>query len=95
MSPDRNRVEVFRANHGGEFTSDNLRQSLYEMGIRQEFSDTKMPFQDGLPEVVGSKLVAMARAMMVRSGVPDEYWSHAVQFSTWIHNRVPLRRYKL
>jgi len=86
------RVEIFRSDQGGEYTSQNLSKQLYEIGVHQEYSDTKMAFQNGLAEVIGEKLVSMVRAMLVRSGVPMEYWSWAVMHATWIHNRVPLRR---
>jgi transposase InsO family protein len=62
MSIDGNLVVVFRADQGGEFTSENLHKELYAAGVRQEFSDTKMPLQNGLAEVIGGKLMAMARA---------------------------------
>ncbi|KMS64522.1 hypothetical protein BVRB_019420, partial [Beta vulgaris subsp. vulgaris] len=70
------------------------RQLLYMNGIHQEFSDTRMAFQNGLPEVIGGKLVAMIRAGLVRSGAPEIFWTNAASNATWIHNRVPLDRHQ-
>ena len=94
MAGNGERVEVFRADQGGEFTANRLAAELYTSGIKQEFSDTAMAFQNGLPEVLGGKLVAMTRAALVRSAVPESYWSLTVKYMTWIHNRVPLRRHR-
>ena len=45
--------EIYRADHGGEYTSEAQREKLFMMGIHQEFSDTQTAFQNGLAQVIG------------------------------------------
>ena len=87
-------VEIYRSDQGGEYTSTFQREQWYIMGLHQEFSDTKMAFQNGLPEVIGGKIVRMTRAALVRSAAPEKYWTAAAAHQIWIHNRVPLERHR-
>ncbi|CEP01473.1 hypothetical protein PBRA_002079 [Plasmodiophora brassicae] len=87
------RVDTFRADQGGEFTSTRLAKLLRERGIAQEFSDTDRPHQNGLAETFGGKIVKMMRAARVQSGVPRKYWTENGRHQTWVANRVPLQRH--
>ena len=86
------KIDILRADQGGEYTSDAFRAQIRSMGIKLEYSDTARAHQNGLAEVIGGKITRMMRAARVRSGVLRRYWSENARYQTCIHNRVSLRR---
>ena len=88
------RLKTLRADQGGEYTSKVFVDALRSKGIKMEYSDTDQPFQNGLAEVIGGKIVSMMRAAFVRSAVPQQYWPENAAYQTWVHNRVSLQRQK-
>lgn len=87
-------VEKYRKGQGGEYTGTRQNEDFFLWGINHEFSDTQMAFQNGLPEVIGGKIVKMVRAALVQSGDPETHWTNVTVKQTWVHNRVPLQRHK-
>jgi hypothetical protein len=85
-------VDTVRADQGGEYTAKGFVDELRRRGIRLEYSDTDQPFQNGLAETMGGKIVSMMRAARVASGVPKMFWAENAAHHTWIHNRVSLHR---
>lgn len=86
------KIEILRMDQGGEYTSDEFKRRLAMDGIRLEYSDTNQPFQNGLAETMGGKIIRMMRAARAQSGVPKEYWVENANHQTWLHNRLSLRR---
>ena len=85
-------IDTIRADQGGEYTAKQFVDELNRRGIRLEYSDTDQPFQNGLAETMGGKIVKMMRAARIASGVPKEFWAESAAHHTWIHNRVSLHR---
>jgi len=85
-------VDTIRADQGGEYTAKEFVDELRRRGIRIEYSDTDQPFQNGLAETMGGKIVSMMRAARVASRVPKIYWAENAAHHTWVHNRVSLHR---
>ena len=87
------KLVTFRADRGGEYTAKRFQNELKKMGVKMEYSDTDAPFQNGLAERLGGKIVAMMRAAFTRSQVPRKYWPENAEHQTWIHNRVSMRKH--
>lgn len=82
------RIDTLRADQGGEYTSAEFRNFCQKRGIRIEYSDTNQPFQNGLAEISGSKLLRMMRAARAMSSVPKKYWTNNLDHQTWLVNRL-------
>lgn len=52
-------IDTIRADQGGEYTAKQFVDELNRRGIRLEYSDTDQPFQNGLAETMGGKIVKM------------------------------------
>ena len=76
------RIDTFRSDQGGEYTSKKVKELLSERGIKHEFNDTDRAFQNGLAETFGGKIVKMMRAARIRSGVPRKYWTENARHQT-------------
>ena len=72
--PCGGRVIRWRADKGGEYTSEAFKQYCLETGIIQEFVATNMPQQNGVSERVGRTLCSMLRYLLVESGLPPKLW---------------------
>lgn len=86
------KVRTFRADLGGEFTSNSFKGYLQSKGIRQEFADTAQPFQNGQPESAGGQLFRMIRAARLRASAPANMWSEAARYFCWLHNLLSTTR---
>ena len=86
------RIDTVRADLGGEYTSKRFQQFVESTGRKLEYSDTDMPFQNGLAETTGGKLLRMMRASRLQSNVPKRYWTENLSQQTWIANRVPMKK---
>lgn len=92
MNLANSKIDTVRADQGGEYTSAEFQSFCSDKGIRLELSDTDQPFQNGLAETMGKKLVRMMRAARTRSWVPKAFWTENLILQTWVANRVSTRK---
>ena len=92
MNLAKSKIDTVRADQGGEYTSAEFKTFCSDQGIRLELSDTDQPFQNGLAETMGKKLVRMMRAARTRSWVPKVFWTENLILQTWVANRVSTRK---
>ena len=64
----------WRADEGGEYTSEAFKQDCLGMGITQEFAATSMPQKNGMSERVGRTLCSMVRCLLVDRELPPKLW---------------------
>ena len=88
------KVDTIRCDQGGEYTSNEFKTFCQSKGIKIEMSDTNQPFQNGLAETTGGKLLRMMRAARIHSRVPKKYWPENLAYQTWIANRVSTKKQK-
>ena len=72
------RVIRWRANKGGEYTSEAFKQDCLETGITQEFTATNTPQKNGVSARVGWTLCSMVRCIPVDSELPRKLWGELI-----------------
>lgn len=82
-------LKTVRADKGGEFTSNAMKDFCREHGIRQEFANTNTPSENGVVERKNRTVVEMARTMLTHMQVPQKLWAEAVSTAVHIINRSP------
>ena len=88
VNPCGGRVIRWRADKGGEYTSEPLKQYCLETGITQEFVTTNTPQQNGVSERVGRTLCNIVRCLLVDSGLPPKLWGELMLTATYLCNRM-------
>ena len=87
--PCGGRVIRWRADKGGEYTSEAYKQYCLETGIAQEFAATYTPQQNGVSERVGRTLCSMVCCLLVESGLPLKLWGELMLTAAYLCNRMP------
>jgi len=82
------RVNFFRSDGGGEYSLDSLKKYFKLHGIHHELTNPDTPQENGLAEWVNHTILDMARTMIKESDLPESFWSHTVNYATYILNRV-------
>lgn len=72
-----------RSNRGGEY--------LRQQGIERQLTVHDSPQQNGVAERLNKMLVEHARAMLLAKDLPKFLWAKAVNYATWLKNRLPSR----
>ena len=72
--PCGGRVVRWRADKGGEYTSEAFKQYCLETGITQEFAATNTPQKNGVSARVGRALSSIVRCLLVDSELPPKLW---------------------
>ena len=73
----------------GEFAQNHMLQKFFNThGILTEFTQRDSPFQNGRNERCHQTVMDMARAMLIDSGLPSNFWEEAVSYAVYILNRL-------
>ena len=67
--PFGSHIVTWRADEGGEYTSEDFKTFYQETGITQQFAATTTPHQIVVLERIGRALCAMVQCMRVDSGL--------------------------
>ena len=82
-------IKCLRSDGGGEYLSNEFARFLQEHGIKQQYSCSHTPQQNGLVERKNMHIGEVSRAMLNEKGLPDFYWAEAVATAVYIMNRTP------
>jgi transposase InsO family protein len=85
------KIKCLRYDNGGEFTSKEFMDYCRKHGIKRQFSVARTPQQNEVVERKNMTVQEMARTMLMDSKLTDIFWTHAVQTTVHIQNRVMLR----
>jgi len=61
----------------------------YDNSIHYKLTNPDTPQENGSTEWVNRTILDMACTMIKESDLPESFWSHAVNYATYILNRVP------
>ena len=87
--PFGSRIVTWRADKGGEYTSEDFKAYYQETGITQQFTATNTLQQIVVLERVERTLCAMVRCVCVDSGLPPFLWGELMIAASYICNRSP------
>ncbi|GJW84955.1 putative ribonuclease H-like domain-containing protein [Tanacetum coccineum] len=82
------RVKILRSDNGTEFKNRDMLELYGDKGIKQEYSTTRTPQQNGVAERMKRTLIEAARTMLADSLLPTTFWAEAVSTACYIFNRV-------
>ena len=82
-----NFVGTIRTNNGGEFSSAEFKQFLWERGIRHATSPPYTPQYQGKVERMNRTVGEKAHAMRVGAGLAESYWELAWGCAVFLRNR--------
>ncbi|GJR02073.1 retrovirus-related pol polyprotein from transposon TNT 1-94 [Tanacetum coccineum] len=82
-----------RTDHGREFDNEVQFGNYCDLnGISHNFSAPRTPQSNGVVERKNRTLQEMSRTMLNEQSIPQKFWCNAVDTSTYIINRVSIRR---
>ena len=87
-------IGTLRSDNGGEYLSKEFRSYLKSKGIHQELTVPYSPQQNSVAERMNRTLMESARSMMTHAGIPDKYWTKAVECAAYTRNRTPTTAFK-
>jgi transposase InsO family protein len=87
-----NKISRIRIDGACEFKAQAAREQL--KGIKIEMGAPYAYEQNGKAERVHRSLTYIARAMMIDSGLPEEFWVEALRYATYTRNRLPTKLYR-
>jgi len=82
-------VNFFRSNSSGEYSLDSLKKYFKLHGVHHELTNPDTPQENGSAEQVNYTILDIAHTMIKELDLPESFWSHAVNYATYILNRVP------
>ncbi|GJX49747.1 retrovirus-related pol polyprotein from transposon TNT 1-94 [Tanacetum coccineum] len=86
-------IVSIRTDHGREFDNEVQFGNYCDLnGISLNFSAPRTPQSNGLVERKNRTLQEMSRTMLNEQSIPQKFWCNAVDTSTFIINRVSIRR---
>lgn len=81
------KIVQYTLDNGSEFINTMMDEYCKELGINLHKTAPYTPQQNGVVERMNQTVVNMARAMMIQSGVPLEFWYLAVSTAVYLRNR--------
>ena len=83
------KVKTVRSDRGGEYLSSEFDKYLQDNGIERQLTVHDSPQSNGVAERLNRTLVEHARAMLLARDLPKFLWAEAVNYATWLKNRLP------
>jgi hypothetical protein len=81
-----------QSDNDSEFKNMNIKDWCDKEGVKDEFSATYTPQQNGVVERKNKILITLARAMLDNYGTPERFWAEAINTACHATNRVYLHR---
>ncbi|GJS69906.1 retrovirus-related pol polyprotein from transposon TNT 1-94 [Tanacetum coccineum] len=86
-------IVSIRTDHGREFDNEVQFENYCDLnGISHNFSAPRTPQSNGVVERKNHTLQEMSRTMLNEQSIPQKFWCNAVDTSTYIINRISIRR---
>jgi len=78
-----------RSDRGGEYLSAEFDKHLKDQGIIRQLTVHDSPQQNGVAERLNRTLAEHMRAMLLARNMPKFLWAEAINYATWLKNRLP------
>ena len=85
----KNKINTFRSDNGGEFTSNEFKDLCKESWINRELSNPYNPQQNGVAERKNRTIMEAARAMLHDQDLPMHLWAGASREAMYVQNCTP------
>ncbi|GKA92387.1 putative ribonuclease H-like domain-containing protein, partial [Tanacetum coccineum] len=82
------RVKIIRSDNRTEFKNHEMNQFCSTKGIKREYSNARIPQQNGVAERKNRTLIEEARTMLADSLLPIPFWAEAVNTACYVQNKV-------
>ncbi|XP_048625675.1 uncharacterized protein LOC106444440 isoform X1 [Brassica napus] len=87
----KTKIQTFRTDRGGEFTSIEFNEFCDSSGIKRHFTAPYSPQHNGVVERRNRTLMEMTRSCMKHMSFPNYLWGEGVRHSTYLLNRIATR----
>ncbi|GJU73829.1 putative ribonuclease H-like domain-containing protein [Tanacetum coccineum] len=84
------KVKIIRYDNGIEFKNRVISEFCEKKGIKNEFSVSRTPQQNGVAERRNRTLIEAARTMLADSKLPITFWAKAVNTACYVQNRIAM-----
>jgi hypothetical protein len=84
-------VKHYHADGAGELVGRDTLDYLDSVGVSYSWSPTDTPEMNSVTERKWRTLNQMTRCLLLRSGLPTDFWWDAYEAAVWIHNRTPTK----
>jgi hypothetical protein len=84
-------TERIRADAGSQFTSANFADYCIQHRIKLGLVAPKKQYQNHLAKQTWQTVTSTARSLLIHAQLPDAFWYHALVYSTYIFNVLPVR----
>lgn len=82
-------IKILQSDGGGEYVSKQLQSFLISKGTVHQKSCPHTPEQNGLAERKHRHLIETTITILQNAKLPASFWTHAVQTSVYLINRMP------
>ena len=84
----QSRFKIMAVRLDGAGENYTLGNALQDLGVAVEYTTAYTLSQNGVAERLNRTLVAMAKAMLFASGLPQKFWGFAIKAACYIWNRL-------
>ena len=86
------RLAILLTDGGKEYVNELMSTFLLQKGIKHQRTVPYSPQQNGQAERRNLTIMQVARCVLSESGLPDNYWPHAVRYAVDTSNLLPTKR---
>ena len=91
LTPAGHEMKRFHSDGAGEYTCGEMVKYLADNKVTRTTSTPYRPHQNGIAERAWRETIEKAVALLIAAGLPERYWTHAVDTATYCINRTPSR----
>ena len=80
-----------RSDNRGEYTSSQFVEFCNSTGIERQLTLPYTPQQNGVSERKNRTVMEMARCLLLKKKIPNQFWAEAVNTSVYLLNKLPIK----
>ena len=78
------KINIFRSDNGGEFTSNEIKELCKDSRIKRELSTPYNPQQNGIAERKNRTIMEAAREMLHDQDLPMHLWAEVARTAVYV-----------